>query len=165
MFLRNKIILLALVIFISLPAQAALLEYSVDQMVESSEAIVQGRVISLESRWLDGPGSIIVTDVSFVVDQVWEGKISTQQRLNFYVAGGFVDGLGMRQEHAPIFSQGEEAVLFLWTQPDQDRLAVFNDEQGRYRIVDGSALNFKEQSIDLSEFRGNIERAVQIHGR
>ncbi len=124
---RNQILIGAIALLVGTAAPAVILEYSLDRMVESSESIVQGRVMGLQSRWLDGPGSIIVTDVVFAVDEVLTGPITNSQSLNFFVVGGVVDGLGMRQEHQPVFREGEEAVLFLWTQPDEKRIAVFND--------------------------------------
>ncbi|MBU8871642.1 MAG: hypothetical protein KOO60_12320 [Gemmatimonadales bacterium] len=162
---RNKLIFIAVALILGSAAQAAILEYSLDRMVESSEAIVRGRVMNLESRWLDGPGSVIVTDVVFLVDEVLTGEFSAPQQLNFYVVGGVVDGLGLRQEHQPVFHKDEESVLFLWTQPDQNRLAVFNDEQGRYRLVGDTVVNFKQQSIALPEFREELDWAIQIHKR
>jgi hypothetical protein len=165
MSILKKIILLALVLAVSTSAQALMSEYTVDKMAESSESVVKGRVIDLKSRWLDGADSIIVTDVEFIVDEVWGGQFSTNQKLTFYVVGGVVDGLGMRQEHQPVFTKGEEAVLFLWTQPDQRRLAIFNDEQGRYKVVGDKVINFKQQALSLQDFREEVKRSVQPQRR
>lgn len=162
---RIRILLIALMLTIGTSAHALLLEYTLDQMVESSESIVQGRVLDLESRWLDGPGSIIVTDVKFQIGEVLAGKMTPRQELSFYVIGGFVDGMGMRQEHQPVFREGEESFLFLWTQPDEQRVTVFNDEQGRYRIVGDSVINFKREARALTDFREDLDRAIRMYKR
>lgn len=165
MSIRNRIIFIVLALLASTPAHSMLLEYSLDRMVAECDAVAQGRILSLESRWLDGPNSIIVTDVVFAVDEVMTGAMAAGQELHFYVVGGTVDGLTMRQEHQPIFTPGEETVLFFWTQPDQRRLAVFNDEQGRYKVTGDSVVNFKQQTIPLIEFRQDLEQAISSHKR
>lgn len=165
MSIRKLTLLIAMTLAACVPAFALMLEYTVDQMVASSEAVVRGRVLGLQSRWLDGPGSIIVTDVHFQVDEVWTGPVAADRNLDFFVIGGTVDGLTMRQEHQPIFTESEETVLFLWTQPDEQRLAVFNDEQGRYRVVDDTVINFKRETIAMADFRDDVEQAIRIHKR
>ncbi len=163
--LRNTLPIVATVLALSLPALAIMVEYPVDRMVAESGAIVRGRVESLGARWLEGPGSIIVTDMKLTVDEVWMGGYRASQTIEFYVVGGVVDGLGMKQEHQPEFRRGEDVVLFLWTQPDESRTAIFNDEQGKYRVVGETVLNFHGEPIELDEFRTNVDRAIQIHGR
>ena len=155
---------LLLVLTISLPAVAMMIPFTINEMVAESESVVQGRVVSLNSYWLDGPGSIIVTDVAFAVDEVWMGDQLPGDRLTLQVAGGEVGEMGMRQEHAPEFRIDEEAVVFLWTRPD-GRLSIFNAEQGKYTITGTTVIGFQRQPLDLNEFRTEIERAKQFNGR
>lgn len=155
---------LLLVLTSSLPVVAAMIPITIDQMVAESESVVQGRVVSMNSYWLDGPGSIIVTDVAFAVDEVWMGNQAPGSQLTVTVAGGEVGGIGMRQEHAPVFRVDEEAVVFLWTRPD-GRLEVYNAEQGKYTVVDSKVMGFRLEPQEMTEFRATIEDAKQFNGR
>ncbi|MFH1845328.1 MAG: hypothetical protein ABIF77_19260 [bacterium] len=161
----RKILLIVLLSALAAPVTAAIVEYSLDQMVGGSEALVRGRVVSLHCHWLDGPGSIIVTDVGFAVAESWLGSLRSGQTLEFQVVGGEVGGIGQRREHEPVFRLGEEAVLFLWTRPDQDRLSIFNAEQGKYRIIGDTVVGLRQEPIALSEFHRQIEGALQRQGR
>ncbi len=155
---------LLLVLTSSLPAAAAMILFTIDEMVAESESVVQGRVVSMNSHWLDGQGSIIVTDVAFTVDEVWMGNQSPGDQLTLQVAGGEVGEIGMQQEHAPQFRIDEEAVVFLWTRPD-GRLDIFNAEQGKYTVLGATVIGFRHEPLDLTDFRAEIERAKQFNGR
>jgi len=144
----------------TVPAAGTILEYSVNDMVRGSETIVRGRVVGQQSYWLTDP-RIIVTDVSLVVDEVWKGWYEPGKQLLLTVPGGQVGEIGMRQEHAPVFSMEEDAVLFLWKMPDGDgSYSVFNDEQGKYTVHGDEVVGFKRQAIPLAEFRAAIDRAI-----
>lgn len=162
---RGQLLTVVLLLCVAAPAIAVIVPYALPDMVDGSEAIVRGEVVKLDSHWLDGPGSIIVTDVSVQIDEVWLGGLRAGRVLTVQVLGGEVGGIGMRSEHAPRFRSGEQAVLFLWTLPGEDRLSVFNDEQGKYTIADGNAIGFHGQAIPLREFRGEIDRAIENSGR
>lgn len=155
---------LLLVLTSSLPATAAMIPFTIDEMVAESESVVQGRVVSMNSHWLDGTGSIIVTDVLFAVDEVWMGNQSPGDQLTLQVAGGEVGEIGMRQEHAPQFRVDEEAVVFLWTRPD-GRLEVFNAEQGKYTVLGATVIGFRHEPLNMTDFRAEIEQAKQFNGR
>ena len=155
---------LLLVLTSTLPAAAAMIPFTMGEMVAESESVVQGRVVSMNSHWLDGTGSIIVTDVAFAVDEVWMGNQSPGDQLTLQVAGGEVGEIGMRQEHAPQFRIDEEAVVFLWTRPD-GRLDVFNAEQGKYTVLGSTVIGFRHEPLDLADFRADFEQAKRFNGR
>jgi len=155
---------LLLVLTSTLPAAAAMIPFTMGEMVAESESVVQGRVVSMNSHWLDGTGSIIVTDVAFAVDEVWMGNQSPGDQLTLQVAGGEVGEIGMQQEHAPQFRIDEEAVVFLWTRPD-GRLDVFNAEQGKYTVLGSTVIGFRHEPLDLADFRADFEQAKRFNGR
>ena len=148
------------------PASSMILEWSLDDMAVDSEAVVRGRVLDLQSHWLDGPASIIVTDVTFAIDEVWKGSaaLSKTATLELRVNGGQVGEMGMKQEHAPVFAPGEEAVLFLWT-TEEGRLGIFNDEQGKYTVFGEQVTSFAQRIHDLASFRSTIQRAIEAGKR
>ena len=164
MIFRKQIALLATLIVMAVPTAAMIIEFSLEDMVGGSESIVQGQVVVMDAHWSDGPTRIIVTDVRIRVDEVWMGAEQPGEFLDLQVAGGEVGGMGMKQEHAPTFVMDEQVVLFLWTL-DTGQLSIFNDEQGKYRIVNSQVVNFKREVLDLAEFRETIERAITWHGR
>ncbi len=144
------------------PAPAAIVEWSLDRMATESEVVVRGHVEGLDSHWLDGPSSIIVTDVKFVVDEVWKGsgRLTKGLQLDLRVNGGGVGEMRMVQEHQPVFLQKEDAVLFLWTS-GEGRLGVYNDEQGKYTVMGDKVVGFKQEPLDLGSFKTSIERAIR----
>jgi hypothetical protein len=163
---KFKLLLLVLpVLLASLPAAAIMLSADMDQLVAGAESVVSGRVVSLDMHWLDGPNSIIVTEVGFGVDEIWMG--SQQQpgdQISVRITGGTVGEIGMWQEHQPVFQMNDEAVLFLRLRTDGE-LGIAHAEQGVYRKSDDSLFGHIRELKTVSDFRRSLERAKQNHGR
>jgi hypothetical protein len=150
--------LLATILLLALAARASALmvEVPFEELVQTSDAIVQGTVVDLESRWLAEP-HIIVTDVTLQVGEVWAGSLQPGQRLVLRVAGGEVDGIGMRREHEPAFGRDEQVVLFLAATPSA-RFAVHHLEQGKFTVFGDQAIGAKGQSLPLAALREAVGR-------
>ncbi len=153
------------VLLISQPAAAIMLPADMDRLVEGSESVISGRVVSLDMHWLNGPNSIIVTEVGFAVDEVWMG--SQQQSgdsISVRIIGGTVGEIGMWQEHQPTFEMDDEAVLFLRLRTDGE-LGVAFSEQGVYLRSDEQLSGHLRELKTVSEFRMSLESSKQYHGR
>ena len=149
----------------ALPAAAIMLSLDMDTMVTSAESVVSGRVVSLDCHWLDGPRSIIVTDVGFAVSEIWMGsKHRPGEQITVRIAGGVVGEIFMRQEHQPVFRQDEEAVLFLGTRPN-GQLGIAQAEQGVYKKSGDSVFGHIRDLQTITEFRSSLERSKRNLGR
>lgn len=146
------------------PALAFMFEAPIEEIVASSDLVVKGRVTSLQSHFIDPATRFIVTDVTIAVDEVWAGTVGSSRTVTFTVNGGEVDGLGMRQEHQPVFAQDEEALVFLRATTDA-RLAVNYAEQGKFTVMGEQAIGFKQVPIALQRLRGDVIRLKPARDR
>jgi hypothetical protein len=154
---------LALALVWVVPAAAIMVQVSMDQLVASSSSIVRGKVTDLNSHWTDDH-AIIVTDVKFLVSEVWTGTMAPGTTLTLQVRGGEVGEIGMRQEHQPVFSKDQEALLFL-TESSGARYAVNFDEQGAYKVQGNQVVAFDGQRAPLTTFRSVVRNMVRSRQR
>jgi hypothetical protein len=96
-------------------AHATLVErLSLEQMVERSERIVEGRCLRAWSAW-DASHQFIWTHSEIAVsDPLKGGAVRT---VVVSEPGGVVDGIGMRIEGMPHYEPGEEMIVFLYRAP------------------------------------------------
>ncbi len=142
-----------------------MLKADMDQLVEYSESVLRGRVVSLDAHWLAGPNSIIVTDVGFEVDEVWEGsKQQPGQQISIRVTGGIVGTIGMYQEHEPEFQLADDVILFLNTRTD-GLWGIPHGEQGVYRVHQNSVTGHIPELKTLEIFPEALDSAKSNHGR
>jgi len=107
-------------------------------LTRSSDAVVHGKVIKVESRWA-GDHKRIVTDVEIeVADQVKGPAAKTVHLIN---PGGAVGDVGQLVHGTPTFEPSEEVVVFLERRPN-DTFLVTGMSQGKFRVersTDGRA--------------------------
>ncbi len=108
---------------------------TVEQLAREADAVVQGRVTRMESRWA-ADGRHIVTRVTVRVARVLRGVAGVEVVLE--VPGGAVGGFGQRVDAAPSFEPGEEAVVFL-RRIAGGRSLVHGLSQGKFRVEGGEA--------------------------
>lgn len=105
-----RALLLAL---LSLPAAAwatTVLRADVPALTRLSDAVVRGRVVSLQSHWT-GDGLRIVTDVRLEVTEALKG--APAHTITIRQPGGTVGNIGQRVSGLASFKAGEEVVVFL----------------------------------------------------
>ena len=142
-------------------ASALMLEIPMDQLVASSSSVVRGQVTGLNSHWTDDH-TIIVTDVSFRVDEDWVGSLKPTTVLNLQVKGGEVGEIGQRTEHQPVFRQDQRAVLFLAPTPSA-RLVINYDEQGVYSVDGNLAIGARGQIVPLATLKATVRSMKATH--
>src|SRR5690242_8243736 len=77
-----------------------------DELVVESQEIFVGRVVSRESRWVEArDGRMIVTLVTFAIDDSLKGGLQTQTSLEFL--GGTVGDTTMNVGEMPQFNVGD----------------------------------------------------------
>jgi hypothetical protein len=131
---RMPALVLALLASAAAPAVAAtFVAPSVEEMARSSDAVVRGRVLGMASR--ETRDGRIVTEVEVLVAGAWKG--APEGTVRFVVPGGRVGRLAMKVDAAPVFSVGEEVVVFLSRAGGAWR--VNGHALGKFGVVRGEA--------------------------
>jgi hypothetical protein len=112
------------------PAQAQIIPLSVEKIVELSDAVVTGEVVSVESRWTDGPRMAIVTDITIQVSDSVKGRVNKGSQVHITLPGGRIGILATLVSHMPTFKEKEEVLVFLQ--------APTKDAGGPNMVVGGS---------------------------
>jgi hypothetical protein len=139
------------------PLQAStFVAMSTSDLVQSSSAVIEGEVVSMESRWTRNR-RIIVTDAVVRVWDVLGGK--APEIVHVKTFGGTVNGFTVEASGFPTFTVGERVLLFLEPDTEAGRLRVNGYQQGLYRIVprpDGieSAVPAVDQDVQLLSASG-----------
>lgn len=114
-------------------AGSTFLAMTTEEMVTQAEAVVQGRIIGLDSFWSE-QGRLILTEAIVEVDEVLLGSAARQLRVR--TAGGRVGDLHVVAHGFPAFAPGEEVILFLAAGEGHDGYRVLGYQQGHFRIVE-----------------------------
>ncbi|MHC4543658.1 MAG: Ser-Thr-rich GPI-anchored membrane family protein [Planctomycetota bacterium] len=102
-------------------------------MVQRSDLIIRGKVISTESLWKeDSRGRHIYTIVTVKILDKIKGNIKDDAFI-FEVVGGIVDDIGEVVSDTPAFEVDEDAILFLAGDP----LVIQHGINGKIPIYDG----------------------------
>jgi hypothetical protein len=87
-----------------------ILPVELDQLVTGARAVVHGRVVALEPRWVEGRRAI-ETLVTLEVDEYLKGDFGRD--VTFRVPGGQMGPYRSVMIGAPRFREGDEVVVFL----------------------------------------------------
>lgn len=143
--LVSMALLLAVVAAIPVGASTFL---AMDQkaLVRDSSAVVQGRVLQINSFW-DPSGTMVKTEALVQVDDVVFGEAPSVVVVETF--GGKVGNLYFEAHGFPQFTVNEELLLFLETEKDGvQRVAGY--QQGQFRIVrDKSGVELAIPALDL----------------
>ena len=101
------------------------------QLLESSQQVVVGRVVAQHSYW-DAAHRRIFTDVKVLVSNTIKGAVA--DTLTLTQLGGEVDGARYGFEGAPAFKADDEALLFVW-RDHKGRAQVNGLAQGKFTIT------------------------------
>ena len=160
--MKRAILVLAM-LALAAPALALMVEVPLEKLASSSDAVVRAKVTGLESRWTDDHATI-VTDVTLAIVESWTGDLVAGSRLVLQVEGGEVGDIGVRVEHQPVFSPGEETVLFLRATPGA-RYRINALEQGKYTVMGDHVVGFKQQSFPLATLRAPVRSLAPARSR
>jgi hypothetical protein len=102
--------------------------------VQGSDAIITGRILSVQSRW-SPDHSAIVSDAEVAVDEVWKGTVG--DRLVVRTFGGRVGDVALEVEGAAQFASGERVLLYL--RRSAGVYEPFGMRFGKYRVSGSGA--------------------------
>lgn len=133
---QQKIILILLIIFSSFSSYAIASiqeKRDIPKMVQRSDLIIRGKIISTESQWKeDARGRHIYTSVTVKILDKIKGNIK-DGAFAFEVVGGIVDDIGEVVSGTPAFEIDEDAIVFLAGHP----LTIQHGTNGKILIYDG----------------------------
>lgn len=114
-----------------------------EQLIVQSDAVIQGRVLSVESRW-DDTGRIIISEARIMVSESLVGNAPSIVTVT--TPGGEVGDLKVEAAGFPQFAKGEEVILFL--KQDGAMQRIVGHQQGHIEVVkrlDGVTLAVPQQ--------------------
>ena len=84
----KKFLLFLFVVLLSCPSFAQMLQISDQELIQSSEGIIRGKVISTEAKWVNN-GQYIYTFTKIQVDQVFSGQTKKGEIVTVVAPGGY----------------------------------------------------------------------------
>lgn len=184
--MRRKILLCGLLIVLlsALPVAASTFVAMTSQdLVKGATAVIQGRVVGLESFWSDS-GRIIVTEATIEVDEVLLGSAPSTVTVRTF--GGQVGDIVVEAHGFPMLEADENVLLFLTVEPADGSTRILGYQQGHYRVVnrlDGVTLAVpmvdegmrliersgklapEPQSLSLDDFKSRLHKTALHVGR
>lgn len=151
-------------------AQAAsAVRISDKNLVISSDVIVTGKVIAIESRW-DSSRSNIYTDITVSLTQTIKGEIKSQI-LVIEQLGGQLGDKQVWLTGSPEFSVSEEVLLFLKANDEgvlhtshlsMGKFSIFK-QAGKHTIVSSNLVG--KSKYNAEDYLANIKELVSITGQ
>lgn len=149
------------------PVSASIVRFlSVEELSQASSDVVRGRVVGQTVHWTPHHEGIY-TKVQIEVLEALQGEASPGRRMTIIQAGGTIDGVSLDWTGRPVFTDGEDLILFLQPyepgNPADGRHLVVGGKQGRMTVVsDPSGLMARRDLIGLSE-APFVEGAAPAH--
>ena len=137
-FMCNSIVglSLGLAVFFSFnePADASVfIAMTAEELIGQSDAVIQGDVVSQQSRW-DEQGQLIVTDTTVRVSEVIVGEAPPVVTVR--TIGGGVGRLLVEAPGFPQLDPGEAVLLFLKNDEAIQASRIVGYEQGHFEVVE-----------------------------
>lgn len=145
--MKRSLLMLFCAVALAMPAAAStFLEISQEELVAQADAVVQGRVIEVQSFW-NKQGTAIVTEAVVEVEETVLGRERSHVRLVTF--GGEVDGYVIEAHGFPTFRKGQRLLVFL--EPQRKR------EDGAHRV-----LGYRQGELEIRQDRQGREIAVPM---
>lgn len=134
-FRRAGILVVAAALALAAPAGAAtFIDMELPELVAESDAVVEGRVVQVDSFWHEN-GLVIVTEAVIEVDDKIAGKADNWIRVR--VPGGEVDGYTIQVPGFPTLALDERVVLFVHRPEGRgEAYQITGHPLGKYRVVE-----------------------------
>lgn len=139
---KTAILLLVLLACRPWAGATTLLRLDLDDLTAESSAVVYGKIVASRVEW-NQSRTLIFTAYTVEPTEYLKGRLGPTFEL--YEPGGVLDGLQMSVAGVPAFSVGQEAILFVWTDPhgqhqvtgfEQGAFPVRADPQTGLKVVD-----------------------------
>lgn len=124
--------LLALVAGITSASASMFVAMTAEQLIDEADAVIQGRVIRLESRW-DENGRIVVTEATVEVTDTIVGEAAPE--IVVRTPGGKVADFRVEAIGFPQMYMGEEVILFVKADRAIGASRIVGHQQGHFEVV------------------------------
>lgn len=182
---RHLIALASLALFAGINSASAsmFVAMTAEQLIGEADAVVQGRVIRLESKW-DESGRIIVTEATVEVTDTIVG--AAPREIVVRTPGGKVADFRVEAIGFPQLYMGEEVILFVKADQALTFSRIVGHQQGHFEVVtrkDGVTLAVprmeddaafllpsgkpmpQPRSSELGEFKGRLRAEAARLGK
>ena len=132
-----KTILAVLLLLFVVPSSVGatvVLEVGLEEMTHASQVILHGKVSAVEVLERSGEPGAIYTEVTCRAGEVLKGsaRVPSSGLLTISLVGGTLGGKTLKIPGMPVFSPGEEVVLFL--EATATNYAICGLQQGLFRV-------------------------------
>ncbi len=134
---------------------AQMKKMSAKDLTKESTAVLYGKCSKIKSEWNENR-SIIYTYVTIQAEEYIKGNLGTEAVIA--VPGGRVDNIIYEVSEMPFFTEGEEVVAFIWTNPAgknlvtggfQGKMKIEKDKSTGKRMVVGEGITEDAEAEDL----------------
>lgn len=123
--------LICTLVFAGVAGSTTVIPPSFDALVGRANTVFVGEVMAVRARWVTSSrGRVIMTDVTFRVEEVWKGAVGAVTMLEFM--GGTIGRETMEVVGMPEFTVGQRNVLFVSGERSVSPLVGFM--YGRMRV-------------------------------
>lgn len=149
--MRTVLISSALLVCLAPVQGTTLQQLSLDDMIRKSSEIVRGKIQCSGSAFI---GSTLYTNYRVQVSEQWKGTPAAQ--LDIAVPGGLSGSIRQTYSGAPVPSDGQELVLFIWKSKSGLRQIIglsqglFNVQQAAGGVLMASRAPTAEQMVNSS---------------
>jgi len=163
---RTRVLFLAWCVWIVSAGATTLARLDLDDLTGESSAVVHGKIVASRVEW-NRDRTLIYTVYSVAPVEYLKGRLGPTFEL--HEPGGTLDGIQLSVSGVPSFSVGQEAVLFVWTDPrgqhqvtgfEQGVFAVRTDSQTGLKVVDRA---IRLGSARTAGPRSRDNRCLAIH--
>ncbi len=124
-------VIAAILLGVSSLAALTLKKASLEELTRESSLVIQGRVISAESRWEDERRQSIYTVLTIEVEQYVKG--SGPKAIQVKQLGGAMEDIALEVSGSPRLGEGDEVLLFL--QSFQGAYWIHSIALGYYQVI------------------------------
>ena len=124
--------------------------FTLEELCQESELIVLGKIIEIESNWIEGKKQI-KTEIIIEVKTVYKGNTNSGETIAISKLGGTVNGITMMAVGEPQYQIGTESILFLFEDRNPtstvNGLKLMGFAQGKFNCfsLNGDKLVRREQ--------------------
>lgn len=143
--------------------EAKVIPIGIEQLAKEASWIVEGHVTEVHSDW-SPDHTQIYTFVTITRQKLHKGTYE-DRAFRLRILGGVVDGIGMAVEDSPVFSHGEQVILFLGPNP-QAFFPTVGLSQGAFKLSrdaetgEEMATNSQGMSLSKADLEERIRRAL-----